>query len=226
MNGSDAAAAESTRRTLLVVLETLLRALHPIIPFVTEEIWHEVAPRLGIGGDTVSTQTYPRAADLVADDAAEAEIEWLKAVLTQVRRIRSEMNIAPSRTIPLLFASGNASDRARAAKFGDPIAFLARTDSQRWLDAGEAEPAAAAAIVGEMKLLIPLAGLIDLDAEKARLAREIKRIEGEIEKSNAKLARFGPNTPAAVVDQEKQRLSEFTTLLGGLGDQLGKLGSL
>jgi len=226
LNGSDAAAADSTRRTVLVVLETLLRALHPVIPFVTEEIWHEVAPRLAIGGDTISTQPYPRAADLAVDDAAEAEIEWLKAVLTQVRRIRSEMNIAPSRAIPLLFAGGSASDRTRATKFADSIAFLARTESQRWLDAGETEPAAAAAIVGEMKLLIPLAGLIDIDAEKARLAREIKRIEGEIEKSNAKLGKFGPNTPAAVVDQEKQRLSEFTMLLGGMRDQLGKLDAI
>jgi valyl-tRNA synthetase len=226
LNGSDAAAADSTRRTLLVVLETLLRALHPIIPFVTEEIWHEVAPKLGIGGETISTAAYPRAAALPSDNAAEAEIEWLKAVLTQIRRIRSEMNIAPSRAIPLLFAAGNASDRARATKFADQIAFLARAESQRWLGAGEAEPAAAAAIVGEMKLLIPLAGLIDIDAEKARLAREITRLEGEIEKSNAKLGRFGPNTPAAVVDQEKQRLSEHTTLIGGMRDQLGKLGAL
>jgi valyl-tRNA synthetase len=128
--------------------------------------------------------------------------------------------------IPLLFADGSASERSRSAKFADQIAFLARAESQRWLDVGEAEPAAAAAIIGEMKLLIPLAGLIDIEAEKARLAREIKRIEGEIEKSNAKLARFGPNTPAAVVDQEKQRLQEFTLLLGGLREQFGKLGSL
>jgi valyl-tRNA synthetase len=226
LNGSDAAAADSTRRTLLVVLETLLRALHPIIPFVTEEIWHEVAPKLGIGGDTVSTQAYPRAADLPSDDAAEAEIEWLKAVLTQVRRIRSEMSIAPSRAIPLLFAAGSASDRARSAKFADQIAFLSRAESQRWLDADEAAPAAAAAIVGEMKLLVPLAGLIDIEAEKARLAREIKRIEDEVEKSNAKLARFGPNTPAAVIEQEKQRLAERGTTLAGLRDQADRLAKI
>jgi valyl-tRNA synthetase len=219
----------------------LLRALHPIIPFVTEEIWHEVAPLLMRSSVTaknkpafmpvssttsISTQAYPRAGDLPVDDAAVAEIEWLKAVLTQVRRIRSEMNIAPGRTIPLLFAGGNASDRARSGKFSDQIAFLARTESQRWLESGETEPAAAAAIVGEMKLLIPLAGLIDIEAEKARLAREIKRIEGEIEKSNAKLARFGPNTPAAVVEQEKQRLAEFGTMLEGLRDQAERLAKI
>ena len=102
----------------------------------------------------------------------------------------------------------------------------ARAESQRWLDAGEAEPAAAAAIIGEMKLLIPLAGLIDIDAERTRLAREIKRIEGEIEKSNAKLGKFGPNTPANVVEQEKQRLAEFSTLIAGFREQLGKLEAL
>ena len=226
LNGGDAAAAASTRRTLLTVLEALLRALHPITPFITEEIWHAVAPRLGIAGDSVSMQHYPHAADFATDDAAEAEIEWLKAVLTQVRRIRSEMNIAPSRAIPLLYADGNASDRARAAKFAQAIDFLARTESQRWLEPGEAEPASAAAIVGEMKLLIPLAGLIDLDAERARLAKEIKRVEGEIEKSNAKLGKFGPNTPAVVVEQEKQRLADFESLIRGLREQLGKLEGL
>ena len=118
LNGGDAAAADSTRRTLLIVLEALLRALHPIIPFITEEIWHEVAPKLGIAGDSDLDAGAIRARRISpADAAAEAEIEWLKAVLTQIRRIRSEMNIAPGSTIPLLFAGGNASDRARTAKF-------------------------------------------------------------------------------------------------------------
>ncbi|HEY0232604.1 MAG TPA: valine--tRNA ligase, partial [Dokdonella sp.] len=157
LNGSDAAAADSTRHTLLVVLEAVLRALHPIIPFVTEEIWQELTPKLGISGDSISTQPYPLASGYAADPGAEAEIEWLKAVLTQLRRIRSEMNIAPGKTIPLLYAGGNAADRARTEKFAAQIEFLARTESQRWLAAGDAEPAAAAGIVGELKLLIPLA---------------------------------------------------------------------
>ena len=218
------AAADSTRHTLLFVLEALLRALHPIIPFVTEEIWHEVAPKLGIAGDErFAARTIRARMNFAADTAAEAEIEWLKAVLSQIRRIRSEMNIAPGKTIPLLFANGNASDRARTAKFAAQIAFLARTESQRWLDAGETEPAAAAAIVGEMKLLIPLAGLIDLGAEKLRLDKEIKRIEGEIAKCNGKLGQLRREDAAAVVDQEKQRLAEFTTMLAGLRDQAARL---
>jgi valyl-tRNA synthetase len=241
LNGTDVTAAESTRRTLLVVLEALLRALHPVIPFITEEIWHEVVPVLrrssaAAGNEaaslpdpsttSISVQSYPRAADFAADVDAEAEIEWLKAVLTQVRRVRSEMNIAPTRAIPIVFAAGNAADRSRTVKFAGEIEFLARAGTQRWLDAGESEPAAAAAIVGDMKLLIPLAGLIDIEAERARLAREIKRVEGELEKSNAKLGRFGPNTPAQIVDQEKQRLAEFDALIRALREQAERLAGL
>jgi valyl-tRNA synthetase len=134
------------------------------------------------------------------------------------------MNIAPNRAIPLLFAAGNASDRERERKFAAQIAFLAKTEAQRWLEGGEDEPVSAAAIVGEMKVLIPLAGLIDLGAEKARLEKETKRLDGEIAKSTAKLANFGPKTPPAVVEQEKQRIAEFTTTLNGLREQLRKLG--
>jgi valyl-tRNA synthetase len=241
LNGNDSAAAESTRLTLLTVLEALLRALHPITPFVTEEIWHAVAPRLAPSSMTatrspaslpdfsqksVSMEPYPRAADFAIDDTAAAEIEWLKAVLTEVRRIRSEMNIAPSRTISLLYQGGGAGDRERIAKFADAITFLARADSQRWLGADEAEPASAAALVGAMKLLIPLAGLIDLGAERARLEKEIKRIDGEIARSNAKLANFGPNTPPAVVDQEKHRLADAAAKQGAMRDQLDKLAAM
>ena len=154
---------------------------------------------------------------------AEAETEWLKAVVSSLRGIRSQMNIAPGKSIPLLYANGDASDRARAAKFADAIAFLSRAESQRWLAAGEAEPASAAAIIGEMKILIPLAGLIDVGAEKARLAKEIARLDGENTKSNAKLANFGPNTPAAVVEQEKQRVAERTAQLATLREQAQRL---
>lgn len=226
LTGSDAAAAASTRHTLLHTLELLLRALHPLVPFITEEIWQNVAPRLRIATPSVSLQAYPRAADIPADANAAAEIEWLKAVISQLRRIRSEMNLAPNKTIPLLYAAGNAQDRARAEKFGAQIAFLAKVESQRWLDTGEREPAASAAIVGELKLLIPLAGLIDLGAEKARLAKEIARLDGEIAKSNGKLgtATFVANAPAAVVEQERQRLAGFTSTLDSLREQLRKLG--
>ncbi|HEX7342134.1 MAG TPA: valine--tRNA ligase [Rhodanobacteraceae bacterium] len=225
LNGDDATAAASTRRTLLTVLETVLRALHPVIPFITEEIWQDVAPRLDIHADTIMARPYPQAGEFSTDATAAADVEWLKAVLSGVRRIRAEMNIAPGKPIDLLLADGDASDRQRADTFAPSLAFLGRLSSQNWLQASADEPAAAASVVGQMRVLIPLAGLIDLDAEKARLTREIKRIEGEIKKCEGKLgnARFVDNAPAEVVAQERQRMTDWSTQRDALGDQLARL---
>ena len=227
LHGDDAEAIASTRHTLLRVLEAILRALHPITPFITEEIWHSVAPKLGISGDSVSARPYPRCDEFstAIDAGSVSDIEWLKSVLGEIRRIRSEMNIAPGKQIPLLFAKGGAADHGRIERFASQITFLARTESQRWLADGEDEPASASAIVGDLRVLIPLAGLIDLDAEKARLNKEIKRIDGEIAKCNGKLGNetFVANAPAAVVDQERQRLAEYSATQAGLREQLVRL---
>ncbi|HEY4292480.1 valine--tRNA ligase [Luteibacter sp.] len=224
LNGGDAAAVASTRYTLVHALETMLRALHPLIPFVTEEIWQHVRPLLGIDGDTIMLRPYPEASDIATDDAATAEIEWVKDVLTGVRRIRAEMNIAPGKIIPLLFADGDAADRGRADKFAAQVAFLGRVEPPMWV-AGE-EPAAAVAVVGGMRVLIPLEGLIDVGAEKTRLAKEIARVEGEIRKCEAKLgnANFVANAPAEVVDQERQRIADWTRQADAMRDQARKLG--
>ena len=225
LNGNDEAAIASTRYTLVHVLETLLRALHPLIPFVTEEIWQNVRPLLGIDGETIMLRPYPEAADVEGDDAATAEVEWVKDVLTGVRRIRAEMNIAPGKVIPLLFADGDAADRARAAKFAAQIAFLGRVETPVWVE-GE-EPAAAAAVIGGMRALIPLEGLIDVGAEKARLAKEIARIEGEVRKCEGKLsnANFVANAPAEVVEQERQRIADWTRQADAMREQAKKLGA-
>ena len=224
LNGDDAEAAASTRHTLLYALESMLRALHPVIPFVTEEIWHSVAPKLGIDAPTISTQAYPELDSGLMFPDAEADIEWLKDAVTQMRRIRSEMNIAPSKAVPLLLSGGSDADRARVARFEAQLKFLARLESIEWLQ-GEA-PAAAAAVLGELRLLIPLAGLIDLGAEKVRLEKEIKRIEGEIAKCNGKLASetFVANAPPAVVAQERQRLTDWSAQLAALREQHARLG--
>src|SRR5690606_14296351 len=145
---------------------------------------------------------------------AGADIEWLKDAVTQLRRIRSEMNLAPTRPVPLLLANGSEADRARAARFDAALKFLARLESVAWLE-GEA-PAASAAVLGELRLLIPLAGLIDLDAERARLEKEIARVGAEKDKSQAKLAKFTDKVPAAVVEQERQRLADWSLQLGAL----------
>ncbi len=226
LNGDDATAAASTRHTLLVVLESVLRALHPIIPFITEEIWQGVAPKLGLAEALLLQRPWPRADEIVADDAAAAEIEWFKSVLSGIRRIRSEMNISPAKTIPLLLADGDAGDRARVAKFAAQISFLARTEAPQWINRAAAEPAAAAAVVGSLRVLIPLAGLIDLGAEQARLAKEIARIEVEIKKCEGKLgnASFVANAPAEVVAQERQRISDWNQQINTLREQAQKLG--
>ena len=225
LNGDDANAAASTRHTLLVVLESVLRALHPIIPFITEEVWQSVAPKLGLSEGSLMQRPWPRADEIVADDAATAEIEWFKSVLSGIRKIRSEMNISPAKTIPLLLADGDANDRARVAKFAAQIAFLARTEAPQWIESGADEPAAAAAVVSTLRVMIPLAGLIDLGAEKARLAKEISRIEVEIKKCEGKLgnANFVANAPAEVVVQERQRITDWNTTLTALREQAQKL---
>src|SRR5690348_12451029 len=225
LNGDDAAAAASTRHTLLHVLETVLRALHPVIPFITEEIWQAVAPQLGLKDESIMQRPYPRAQEFATDEPASTEIEWFKAVLTGVRRIRSEMNIAPGKTIPLLLADGDADDRRRADKFSAQIAILARCETPHWLQTGETEPASAATVVGTLRVLIPLAGLIDLDAERARLKKEIARIGGEIKKCEGKLgnANFVANAPAEVVAQERARLADWNTQLNALREQDSKL---
>ena len=223
LNGDDAVAAASTRRTLLAVLEALLRLAHPLVPFVTEELWRHVAPRLGIEGATISLQRYPEPGDFAGDHArAEADVEWLKAMVTALRRIRSELGVSPNRQVALLVQDGGADDHARLQRFAAQLRFLARLER---IDAIEGEPPpAAAGLVGELRLFVPLEGLVDLEAERARLDREIARVAGEKEKSQAKLAKFSEKVPAAVVEQERQRLADWTAQHEALTVQRARLG--
>ena len=231
LNGGDAAAAQSTRHTLLYVLERLLALLHPLIPFVTEELWQAVAPKLGIEEASIMVRPYPVAADLSAYTSGEAahveqQVEWLKAVISNLRRMRSELNVAPSRQVRLLLAEGDALDRERAARFDSQLRFLCRLDAiDTVADAADA-PASAAAVVGTLKLLVPLEGLVDLGAERARLDKELKRVEGEIAKSQGKLSSetFVSNAPPAVVEQERKRLVDWNVQRDGLAAQRAKLG--
>ncbi|WP_024891388.1 valine--tRNA ligase [Luteimonas huabeiensis] len=225
LNGEDAAAAESTRHTLLYVLEALLRLLHPLVPFVTEELWGHVAPRLGVDAQTISLQRYPQAGDIdvAGFAAAEADVEWLRQMVSAVRRVRSELGVSPARQVELLVQGAAAQDAARIARFASQLAFLLRLSGIREL-AGDPPPSAAA-VVGELRLFVPLEGLVDLDAERARLDKELKRVDAEIAKCNAKLgnATFVANAPAAVVEQERARLADWTAQREGLAAQRGRL---
>ncbi|HQX91220.1 MAG TPA: valine--tRNA ligase [Thermomonas sp.] len=222
LNGDDAAAADSTRHTLLYVLDALLRLLHPLIPFVTEELWQAVAPKLGKTG-SLMLQSYPQASaiDTAAFAQADTDIEWLKAMISAVRRIRSELGVSPARHISLLLRGGDAQDAARATRFAAQLKFLCKLERIDTLD-GE-PPAAAPAVVGELQLFVPLDGLVDLDAERARLDKEIARISAEKEKSETKLAKFGAGVPAAVVEQEQARLTDWSAKLNALTAQRSRL---
>src|SRR5690606_26191540 len=227
LNGDDAGAAGAPRHTRLHVLARLLCLLHPLVPFVTEELWRQVAPRLGIDGKSIMLQPYPAAGDVDANGFrnAAADIEWLKSVVSALRRVRSELNVAPSRQVPLLLAGGDAADRRRVERFASQLSFLNRLARIDFLDDASDAPAAATAVVGELKLLVPLEGLVDLGAERARLDKEIKRVEAELAKSKAKLGNdtFVANAPPAVVDQERQRLADWTAQLEALSTQRARL---
>jgi valyl-tRNA synthetase len=204
-----------------------LRLLHPLTPFVTEELWQQVAPRLGITAATISLQAFPQAGDIdtASYAGAEADVEWLKSMVSALRRVRSELNVPPSKQVRLLLQAGTADDRTRIGRFASQLSFLLKLEAIDWLEAGQDTPPSATAIVGELTLLVPLEGLVDMDAERTRLDKEIKRVEAEIGKCNGKLgnATFVQNAPAVVVEQERARLNDWTTQLTGLREQRAKI---
>ena len=224
----DEATQRGTRRTLVRVLEALLRLLHPIMPFITEEIWQRVAPLAGKAGKTIMLQPFPQPEASRIDETALADIEWLKAFVLGVRRIRAEMDIAPGKPLPVLVTNASANDRRLLADNRAFLTALARIESIEVVEDEASAPESAVALVGEMKVLIPLAGLIDKDAELARLAKEIGKLEKELDKCRTKLANptFTDKAPPAVVEQERQREREFSAALEQLQAQEAKIRAL
>ncbi|RLA30561.1 MAG: valine--tRNA ligase [Gammaproteobacteria bacterium] len=230
LQSEDATAEQKrgTRQTLIEVLETLLRLLHPLMPFVTDEIWAQVAPRAGIDGDTVMLQRYPEASSEQQDDNAEAELEWVKKFILGIRQIRGEMDISPGKALPVLLVDSSDNDRLFAERNALLLRRVGRVESVRALDATEEPPASATALLGNMRLLVPLAGIIDKDAEKARINKQRERIATDLARSKGKLGneKFVNNAPADVVTQEKQRVAEFERQLSQLDEQLERLDTL
>ena len=226
--GYPPAARRGARRTLVAVLEALLRALHPLMPFITEEIWQRIAPLAGAAGPSIMLSAWPDAAGFPADPVAESEIAWLEAAVLGVRQIRGEMDISPARRLPLLLQHAGPRDRELAMKHGPLLSKLAGLESTRVLEAGERAPPSAAAIVGELVLLVPMAGLIDPRAEIERLGKRAHKTGAEISKARAKLGNenFVRSAPAAVVAQERERLAEFERTLAGLERQLAEVRQL
>jgi valyl-tRNA synthetase len=216
---------QATRTTLVQVLEAILRLAHPFMPFITEELWQQVAPLAGKSGDTISLQPYPACDETLIDQEALLEIEWVKSVVMGVRRIRSEMNINPGKKLPLLLSNATELDEKRCERHHNLLSALARLQCIDILHTADSEPDSAVALVDTLKLLIPMAGLIDKDAELNRLNKEIGRLENEVTRLSSKLANpgFTEKAPAAVVTAEKQKLVEAEASLQQLRSQLEKI---
>ncbi|ADI28546.1 valyl-tRNA synthetase [Methylotenera versatilis 301] len=217
-NGDDAE-KRATRRTLLRVLETILRLAHPIMPFITEEIWQTIAPMTEKHGASIMLETYPKAQPDKLDDVSEAWVAQLKQMVDACRSLRGEMNISPAARVPLI-ATGDAEKLALYAPYLKALAKL--EDVAIVADLPEAD--APVMLVDNFKLMLKVE--IDVAVEKERLGKEIARLEGEIAKANGKLNNesFVARAPAAVVEQEKARVAEFGANLQKLQSQLAKLG--
>ncbi|WP_237045446.1 valine--tRNA ligase [Aquipseudomonas alcaligenes] len=217
-----------TRRTLVRVLEVILRLAHPFMPFITEEIWQRIKPQAGVSGDTIMLQAWPVANESRIDASAEGDIEWVKQLMLGVRQIRGEMKISMAKRIDIIVQNANAEDLRRLADFEPLLNKLAKLESVRVLAAGEEAPMSATALVGEMQVLVPMAGLIDKDAELARLDKEIQRLQGEVQRVGGKLANEGfvAKAPAEVLDKERAKLAEAEAALAKLVEQREKIANL
>ncbi len=226
LQGTDEAGKAATRHTLLSVLETTLRTLHPIMPFITEEIWQRTRGPLGIAGDSIMVQPFPRPA--APDPATEQEIDWLKEIIQGVRRIRAELNVAPGKPLHAWFQSGVAGDRERLQRFSDIFTQLARIQSFTWLEETADTAQCAVALVGELKILVPLKGLVDVEAELLRLGKQLDSEQSLLSKAETKLAnrRFLDHAPAAVVAQEQERKTVHQANVDKLRTQYQRLESL
>jgi valyl-tRNA synthetase len=224
INTGNEAQQRATRRTLIRTLETILRLAHPVIPFITEELWQKVAPVAGRAGESVSVAAYPVSQPERIDQTAEAAVAKLKGLVDACRTLRGEMNVSPATRLPLYvlgdtaFMQANAAVLQGLAKLSEVKVF---TDEAAWAAAAQAAPVA---VAGEARLCLFMA--IDVAAEKVRLSKEATRLEGEIAKATVKLGNeaFVAKAPPAVIDQEKKRVADFTATLDKVREQLARLG--
>ena len=216
-----------TRRTLVRVLEVTLRLLHPLMPFLTEEIWQKVAPLAGKEGASIMVQPYPVAVPERIDAGAEADVEWLKAFILGVRQIRAQMDISPAKILPLLIANASAEDASRIAQMAGSISFLARVEVPKILATDEVAPESSTALLGEMKLLVPMAGLIDKGAELARLAKQIAKLEADLVLNHTRMTNpnFG-KAPEAVQQKTRDLIASNERDLAALKVQATKIEAL
>ncbi|HDR0673162.1 TPA: valine--tRNA ligase [Pasteurella multocida] len=219
-NGS-VAQKRGASQTLINVLEKLLRLTHPVMPFITEEIWHKVKAFAGVSGDTIMLQAFPQFEQSALDYQAEAEINWMKEVIVAVRNIRAESNIPPSKGLDLLLRNLSEADQNALENNRTLIQAMAKLDAIRVLEAGEDAPLSVAKLVNNAELLVPMAGFINKEAELARLNKEIEKYQGEIQRIENKLANeaFVAKAPPAVIEKERAKMAEYAEGLNKLKQQ-------
>ena len=228
LQSENSALQRGTRRTLLTVLESILRLAHPIMPFITEEIWQRVAPLTGITGATIMLQPYPASDSSKINTAATQEVDWLMAIILGVRRIRAEMNIAPGKALPVLLQQGSNEDRDYAARNWVYLQKIARLESMTWLAEDAVPPESAIALVGTLQILIPMAGLIDKQAELARLEKEMQKIQKDLPRIEGKLSNpsFIDKAPPEVIAKEQEKLNDLRAQLHNFEQQFNKINLL
>jgi len=222
---STEAQKRGTRKTLVGVFETLLRLLHPIMPYITEEIWQTIKPLTAQDGETIMLQPYPVADEDLIDEEADADLDWVKTFIIGIRKIRAEMDIPPSKPLPILLQNWTDTDKQRFESNAIFINSLAKIESAEWLEKGQDAPESATALCGEMNILIPLAGLIDKDAETARLNKEIEKVQKGLAGVEGRLSNpnFTDKAPANVVEQVRKQAEEQKATLAQLEQQLLKI---
>jgi valyl-tRNA synthetase len=222
------AAKRGHRMTLITTLETLLRALHPLAPFISEEIWQRVRVSAGVKGETIMRAEFPTAIAEPADRQAEPEMRWVMDFILGLRQIRGEMDIAPSRKLEVLLQNASAVDAGYLERNLHYLMRLAGIQTPRVLAAAEAAPIAAVALLGNLEILVPMKGLIDPTAELDRLAKRLRKAEVDLSKLEAKLSnsQFAKNAPPDIVAKDQQRLEELRTEIGQLSAQTARVTKL
>jgi valyl-tRNA synthetase len=232
LNSSTSTEAEKrgTRHTLINVLEHLMRVLHPIMPFITDEIWQKIKPLSVNISDvkSIMSDVFPEVDLARKNEQAEADIEWVKTFVVGIRNIRGEMDIAPSKKLPVLLNNASDKDKARLSDSLEYLTLLAKLASIDVLAHGTIAPASATALVGEMEIMIPMAGLIDKDAELARLGKAADKLEGEVKRTQGKLSNenFVSKAPAVVIDKEKAKLADAQMQLKKIQEQVVAINAL
>ncbi len=216
------------RRVLLAVMEASLRLAHPIMPYLTEEIWQTLAPMIGLGGDTIMTAQYPIADPAKMNDQAEADMLWLQGLIGAVRNIRGEMGLGNARLLPVLLQNTTDAEKAQIARIEPLVKALAKVESITFLTEAEQPPLSSSSVVGHVSVFVPMKGLIDPKAELGRLQKDFDKVQKQHDQIAGKLSNEGfvAKAPAAVVEGEKVKLAEFADQLVKIKANMDQIAAL